>query len=427
MSRKLLCPLVAVLAVGATAMPAAAANATRPDANGDVVRRWTGLALDAVRATAASDATAARLYAMVDVAMYDAVNGLADEPRAHAIVPVPDARTGDPVVAAATAAHDVLVSLYGSRKTIYDAQLTADVSASPSGQAKQGKAWGAKVAAGVLAARSDDGSSGTEIQPAGSGPGYFRLSWDAHFRHLAPFAITDPQRYVDTGTPALGSAEYARAFNDVKDVGRANDGNDDSDATFKFWKLAGGTDQPAGAWLQVAQTVSLARSLSLEDTARLFALQSMAMADTVAPTYQTKFTFDAWRPYTAIAEAADDGNPDTEPPDPEERPWIARGGTSGSPEHYSGHSTFSAAAAEVLAGFFCTDSITFTLTTDAGGPSRTFSSFRQAAEQAGRSRVLGGQHFEFSNQAGLTAGRAIAEEVLATALLAHGRERLCDA
>jgi hypothetical protein len=150
--------------------------------------------------------------------------------------------------------------------------------------------------------------------------------------------------------------------------------------------------------------------------ARLFALTSMAMSDTVAPTVMTKFLFRHWRPTTAIQQADYDENSETED-DPN---WAPRGGTPGtSPEYWSGHSTFSAAAATVLAGFFCNDAIAFRLVTDSApdGKERLYPSFSAAATEAGRSRVVGGLHFEFSNQDGLTAGRAVATEILANMLL----------
>jgi hypothetical protein len=144
----------------------------------------------------------------------------------------------------------------------------------------------------------------------------------------------------------------------------------------------------------------------------------MALADTVAPTYTTKATYWSWRPTTAINRAADDGNPDTAPPDAGST-WVPRAGSVGSsPEHFSGHSTFSAAGATVLAGFFCRDDIAFTLASDsAPGSPRDYASFSSAATEAGRSRVLGGLHFEYSNQRALSAGRGVGDEILARSLL----------
>ena len=403
---------LAVLA-GLVAAPAEAEPAQRPAADGEVVRDWNTVAFDTIRQTNGGDAVAARLYALVNVAMYDAVNGLAGHPREAAIVPPKQGSDGDPTAAAAAAAHDVLAALYPARAAAYDAHLAGDLAAVTSkSAARKGRAWGSRVAAAVLRARADDGSSGSEIQPAGSGPGRYRAAWDAHFRHLQPFAIADPQRYVDVPTPPLDSAEYAAAFNDVKTVG--SDAPDpQASATYDFWKLSSGSNQPPGAWLQVAQTVSAERGLSLADTARLFALESMALADVVAPTNETKHASSYWRPETAIREADPTTNPNTVP----EPAWRGRAALSGTPEHYSGHSSFSAAGAEILASFFGTDAITFTLRTDTGGGAvRTYPSFSAAAAEAGRSRVLGGQHFEFSNQAGLRAGKQVADEVFATSL-----------
>lgn len=392
----------------------------RPVAAGGVVRAWNDLALDAVRVKSASDAMAARSYAMVNAAMYDAVNGL--EPvstrRTPAIVPPGTGTGGDPVVAAAAAAHGVLVSLYPDLAPKFDGRLAADVGAAADPDlARRGRLWGGRVAGEVVAARRDDGSTPTETLPGGTGAGVYPTTWTGtQFRQLRPFAISDPSAYVSDGPPSLTSAEYATAFNDVKQVGDKAVADPAADATYAYWSLGGGTSQPPGAWVQVAQVVSAARSLPLADTARLFALESMALADTVAPTYSTKYAYRFWRPTTAIRQADPALNADTVP----NPAWTARAGSIGSsPEHFSGHSTFSAAAAAVLGGFFCRDDMAFTLTTDSapGSLSRTYPSFSAAAAEAGRSRVLGGLHFEFSNQRALAAGNGVAAEVLATSLL----------
>jgi hypothetical protein len=352
--------------------------------------------------------------------MYDAVNGTAavGMPRSAAIVTPSAPQPGDPGSAAAQAAHDVLTALYPSHAASYDAQLAADVGAVPDDAARsQGQDWGGVVAQQVLGARSDDGSSPAETQPGGSGPGIFTASWSGvQFRNLTPFVIADPDAYVGAGPPSLGSKAYADAFNEVKVLGSATPFDQAKSDTFAYWSLGGRTDQPPGGWLQVAEAVSAGRDLSLPDTARLFALESMAMADTVGPTYETKYVFHSWRPTTAIQQADTDGNKKTDAAPT----WAPRAGSPGSsPENWSGHSSFSAAGATVLAGFFCTDQIPFSLRTDTapGGRPRTYDRFSTAALEAGRSRVYGGLHFQFSNQAGLVAGLGIGSEVLSKALL----------
>jgi len=408
-----------VLALLALAAPAAAVPA-RPTAGGAVIRTWNDLALDAVRLKSASDAVAARSYAMINVAMYDAVNGLtpASSRRTPALVPPGRGIGGDPVVAAAGAARDVLVSLYPDLAPRFDGQLAADLAgAADPDLAERGRLWGGHVAGEVVAARQDDGSAPTETLAGGTGPGVFPDPWKGtQFRQLRPFVISDPGAYVSDGPPSLASAEYAAAFNEVKQVGSKAVADPAADATFAIWRLGAGTSQPPGAWIQVAETVSEARSLPLADTARLFALESMALADTVAPTYSTKYLYHSWRPTTAVRQADPALNPATTP----DASWTARAGSPGtSPEHFSGHSTFSAAGATVLAGFFCRDDIPFTMATDSapGHQARTYPSFSAAAAEAGRSRVLGGLHFEFSNHSALIAGQGVGTEVLATSLL----------
>ena len=388
----------------------------------DPVRTWNGLALDAVRATRASDAQAARLFAMVNVAMYDAVNGVASRhgharDREQALVPGAGAPPqGDPFAAAAASAHAVLTGEFPDQAARYDAQLQADLAMlGPGGRATSGRQWGAEVGQRVRLARANDGSTPNETQPAGSGPGVFRAAWSGvQFRNLVPFGIADSSVYVGSGLPPLTSLDYAGAFAEVKLLGNAAIPDAEKLATFQYWSLGAGTSQPPGAWIQVGLAVSGA--LSLEDKTRLFALLGMALSDTVAPTFTTKFVFRHWRPATAIREADTDGNPLTEA-DPT---WAPRaGGIGTSPEYWSGHSTFSGAGAAVLAGFFCRDDVSFTLTTDSapGGQARTYPSFSSAAVEAGRSRVVGGIHFEFSNQQALAVGRAIGAEILAHKLL----------
>ena len=388
-----------------------------------VVRSWNQLALNTARVKVLSDAQASRLYAMVNVAIYDAVNGIASRTdshdRAHALVPPDDAPPqGDLVAAASSAAHAVLGGLYPDLAAQFDAQLASDLAGlGPTGPVSTGQAWGQHVGEQVLVARANDGSGPDESQLGVVAPGQFRASWSGtQFRHLAPFAIADPSVYVSPGPPDLTSLDYAAAFAEVKLLGNAAILDAAKSATFQFWSLGAGTDQPPGAWIQVAIAVTNDKPLELPETARLFALLSMAMCDTVAPTYQTKFLFHAWRPATAIREADTDGNPNTD----KDGGWSPRaGGIGGTPEHWSGHSSFSGAAARVLAGFFCNDNISFTLVTDSapGGQARNYPSFSAAEIEAGRSRVVGGIHFEFSNQAGLAAGHGVAAEVLSHSLL----------
>jgi hypothetical protein len=365
---------------------------------------------------------------MVNVAIYDAVNGIDSVrgviKRDYALVgPAGAPFFGNRSAAASAAAHAVLTQLHPALAATYRAQLDSDLAAIADGRPKaSGAAWGARVGGQVVTLRQNDGSTPDESQPGGTGPGEFRAAWSGvQFRNLAPFAIANPAQYVTAGPPPLNSAAYAAALAEVKIQGSAAISDAQALDTYNFWASSAGTSQPPGEWIKVAMIVSKqqAEPLSLSQSARLFALLGMALSDAVAPTFRTKFIYHFWRPATAIREADTDGNPYTDA-DPA---WAPRAGSiGGSPEHTSGHSSFAGAGTTILRGFFCADNISFTLKSDSTpNRPRSYSSFSQAETEAGRSRVLGGIHFEFSNQAGIQTGRGVAGEVLTTALLrAHG-------
>ncbi|MEU4692385.1 vanadium-dependent haloperoxidase [Actinoplanes sp. NPDC023714] len=392
----------------------ATAPATMPAPDIRSVGTWNELAVDAVRINRSTDADAARLYAMVNVAVFDAVNGITRQ-RTPALIPATGPRHADQQAAAAAAAHAVLTRLDPARAGSYDIQLAADLQQLGRGR-EAGAAWGADVGERVVAARAEDGSTPVESQPAGSGPGVFRAAWSGtQYRNVTPFAVRDAQAFVPGPPPALASAAYATAFAEVAGLGNAAIPAPDLLATYQFWSLPAGSDQPPGEWLRIALGVAADRRLPLADESRLTALLTMALADTTVTTVSTKYAYRHWRPTTAIREAGTDGNPATTA-DPA---WSARAGSvGGTPEYVSGHSSYSGAGSAVLALFFHRDRIAFTHATDSapGGVARTYPSFSAAAGEAGRSRIYGGQHFEFSNRAGLGLGRAVATEVVATSL-----------
>lgn len=385
------------------------------------VHDWNLLALDAVRTGLLGDAQAARLYAMVNVAMYDAVNGIVSKtgiPRKPALVGIAAApQNGDPSAAASAAACAVLSQLSPGLAPLYQAKLAADLAAIPDGSAESdGVAWGTSVGNQVVTLRQNDSSSPTTVQSAGTGVGLFRAQWSGvQFRNLVPFAIASAAPYVSSGPPAPSSVAYGLAYTEVSTLGNAAVIDLGLQETYLFWASGTGTVQPSGEWIKVALSVSAAQGESLADSARLFALLGMAMADAVPPTFMAKYIYRFWRPTTAVQEGALDGNLVTLP----NGGWVPRGGTPGSsPEHVSGHSAFAGAATTILRGYFCSDLIGFSLQTD-GAPNgpRRYLNFSAAESEAGRSRVYGGLHFEFSNQAGNQTGRGVGGEVLGTALL----------
>ncbi|ETX05959.1 vanadium-dependent haloperoxidase [Candidatus Entotheonella palauensis] len=390
------------------------------------VLTWNELALDAVRTKRLGAFAAARLYAMVNVAMYDAVNGIRvarkRSRRDFALVPPDSApHRANRRAAAAAAAHAVLSALYPDMTDVYNARLEEDLAAlnPPPARVETGRQWGEKVGQQVVELRANDGSSPSETQPGDTAPGAYRADWgSAQYRNMEPFGVNDPNVYLSDGPPALDSAAYADAFNEVKTLGNAAIPDQEKDEIFNFWRAGGGSARPPGEWIKIALAVAPQQPLtssSLSRTVRLFALLGMALGDSAATSAQSKFTYHFWRPATAIRNADTDGNLATE----QDSNWTQRNGSiGGSPEHTSGQSTFARAGATILASFYRDDSVTFSFTGDnAIAGARTFDSFSAAATEAGRARIFAGIHFEFSNQAGQQAGRGVAQEILDTRLL----------
>lgn len=409
--KRVIVPLVAIaLVAGPIGIPARASD-------GAAVTRWIDQALQAVRARNVGTPDAGRLYAMVSVAVYDAVNGIdtaKGRGRAPALVPPDGAPTnGDQSVAAAAAAHAVLSALTPAQRPVLDQALDAELgdggrrNAPPVTGALQ---WGRSVGEQVVSLRSTDGTQSPEAMPAGSGPGVHRAQFDARFRHMLPFGVADKSRYTSGPPPALSSAEYAAAFDDVRTFGRA-DGDAERDQISNFWLAEGGTVRETGTWIQAGVAIATQRGTvkSVSDSARLFALLGMAIADAVSVSWETKAQYFAWRPTVAIREAGTDDNPATTP-DPT---WTSRiGSVGGSPEYNSGTSAFAGAASAVLEHFYTDEELDFCFQTDKAiaGP-RCYDSALAGALEAGRSRIYQGIHFQYSNDDGRRVGRFIGQDV----------------
>jgi hypothetical protein len=158
----------------------------------------------------------------------------------------------------------------------------------------------------------------------------------------------------------------------------------------------------------------VAAGLDLADNALLFALLNIAMADAAIAAWDTKYVYNFWRPITAIHAGDTDSNPATEP-DPNWTPLVT---TPNHPDYVSGHATFSMAGAAALAGFFGTDEVPFTLTSESlPGVTHSFTRFSQAAEESGLSRIYIGIHTWSAIREGWAIGQKVGSYVLENFLL----------
>ena len=390
----------------------------------DVVTDWNSAALDAIRLGKASPPVASRALAMLHVAIYDAVNGIS---RTHETYRVASAvpRSASEDAAAAAAAHTVLVALFPSRSAAFDALYVANLAAIPDGPHKEaGVSWGQRVGAEILLWRSNDNSDVTIAPPVGGTTGSWQQTLPVPYllpqwAFVAAFAIPNGAYFRAAGPPALASSEYAAAYTEVKAFGAevGSSRTPEQDVIALFWADGAGTETPPGHWNTIAEDVALRYGNTLEQNARLFALLNIAMADAAIVAWDAKYVFDTWRPVTAIHNGDNDGNADTIG-DPTWNSFIPN---PPFPEYVSGHSTFSGAAATVLAMFYGSDDVAFTTTSDfLLGITRQFASFSAAAAEAAMSRLYGGIHFRFSIEDGLTAGVAIGEWTFTHELTAKG-------
>ena len=212
--------------------------------------------------------------------------------------------------------------------------------------------------------------------------------------------MNNSSQFRPPGPPSLDSQQYAADYEEVKQLGPAVDSTRTEDQTeiALFWADGAGTETPPGHWNSIAQTIGDARGNTLEENARLFALLNIAMADAAICSWDAKYTYDFWRPVTAISFVEPELN------------WMSFIVTPPFPDYTSGHSTFSAAAATVLPLFYDTEDLPFTTGSDfLPGVYRSFSTCFDAAEEAAASRIYGGIHFRTASEDGLQAGTSIAQ------------------
>ncbi|HWX09761.1 MAG TPA: vanadium-dependent haloperoxidase [Gaiellaceae bacterium] len=373
-------------------------------------------------------------------AVYDAVNAIV-KTHAEYLVKLSAPRHASVSAAAAQAAHDVLIQLYPSQTAMLDTDLATSLASVPDGQAKsQGVSVGAAAAAQILSRRSNDGSGATPIPyTPGTNPGDYQLTPPAfaqpvftHWQFVTPFALRRANQFRPAPPPALTSPAYVAAFNEVMSLGEIGSTTRTADQTqiAKFWAAP-----IQNYWNEIAQTVAVQHGNTLPQNARLFALLDLTLADSVIAFYDAKYTYHFWRPVTAIraqgTAAALAATAEASGADPTEfsgdafrsmaadANWTPLANTALDPSYPGAHAVVSAAAADVLAGFFRNDHDAFAVTSEVlPGVLRSFTSFSAAANEASDSRIFAGQHFRTDQVAGQLLGRHIADYVLQNFLTA---------
>jgi membrane-associated phospholipid phosphatase len=387
----------------------------------DVVTDWNSAALDAIRAGRTAPPVAARALAILHVAIYDAVNGITHTHEPYFVTGKP-AGVASVEAAASAAAHRVLIALFQSRQPEFDVLYTTKLGELRDGPSERaGIAWGESVAESILELRSRDHSDAVLPYSPTPGAGFWAPTPPANAPALlpqwpmvTPFAMMSAAQFRPPAPPALGSPQWISDYILTKDLGSLSSTTRSIEQTeiARFWADGAGTVTPPGHWNVIAQDVAGQQRTTLEENARLFALLNIAEADAAIVSWDCKFRFEFWRPITAIRNGELDPVAETE----KDADWTPLLVTPPFPEYTSGHSTFSAAAAVVLAAFFGGDIPFVTASEDLPGVVRSFSSFSAAAQEAGISRIYAGIHFLSANEAGLSSGVGLGAYVSANFL-----------
>jgi hypothetical protein len=383
----------------------------------DVITDWVNITVGVIRNDKMPPPKASRALAMVHLAVFDAVNGIVGGYKPYfvtAAAPV----GASPDAAALGAAHKITLALFPDQQPFLDGEFDDSEGSIPDSAAKTlGLTWGEAVADQILALRANDHSGDvvTASFPIGAlwwvrTPPALADPLLPNWPSVTPWGFDDLTRFRPGPPPPAASAAYEAAFNEVKSLGKVDSTTRTADQTQTalFWADGGGTATPPGHWFLIARGVAISQNLSLSQNARLFALLGIAEADAASAAWQAKYYYNFWRPITGIREADVDGNPDTAP----DTTWTPLLTTPNHPSYFSGHSVFSAAAARVLGLFFGNDAFDFASTSDGlPGVQRSYTSFSQAAQEAGQSRIYGGIHWQFDNTAGQATGRALGEQI----------------
>jgi len=379
------------------------------------------IAETAVKAAGHAPPVAALDFAIVHLAIYDAVESI--DRRYQPYHTRVHHATGSESAAAAKAAHDILVGLFPAQSGILDTNYDDFLTANGIDHGDPGIQVGAQAAAAMLALRSNDGRfppnpppflGRDEIgqwratpsllpgPPPSLAPGL--VPWVADVR---PFTMKNRSQFRVDPPPALTSRRWAKDFNEVKTVGSLTSTTRTAEQTEigYFW-----ADSGPVLWQNALRYISRNYLNDVGESARMYALAEAALADAQIACWESKYFYNFWRPITAIGLGDQDGNEQTEF-DPTWQPLI---NTPNFPEYPSGHASSSGAISYVLRLFFGSDGLNFQMTTtnpNAAQKTRFFTRFSQAEDEVVDARVYVGIHYRNTDRVARVQGIRVANWV----------------
>ena len=388
-------------------------------ADADIVIDWNTQTEQSVRVGGRRGPSGAFDFAMVHAAMHDAVQAI--EQKFERYCGTGQTGTGSPVGAAATAAHDVLVALFPSQKDALDRAYAASLAKYNVAPLDDGIAVGQGAAACVLVRLAADNRARAQTdtfigehaigawRPTSLRADGSEVPMIAEFvASFAPYTLRASDQFrLSQGPPPLTSGAYAKAYNEVKTMGEKTGSSRTDDQTNLALFFA---DSATSYWNRALQDVAGRKGLDLGDNARLFALVNLAMSDAIISAWDSKIAWNFWRPVTAIRQGELDGNSNTIGQDGTDA-WTPLLATPNYPDYTSGANNFSGAATTMLANFFGTDEVAFTMTSNTvGAPHnvREYTRCSEAAQDVVEARIYAGIHFRFADSTAMRQGAHVA-------------------
>jgi len=349
-----------------------------------------------------------RTMAIVHVAMFDAINSIEGRYTPYKFkVTAPSGSS--PEAAGVAAAHATLVKLFPEQKTALDKAYADSLAQIADGPGKTaGISVGEEVAAKVLAWRATDGADAANTYRPVTSPGAYimtTLPVGSHWGAVTPWLMERGSQFRPGAPPPLTSPEWASDYNEIKELGgkkSAKRSNEQTDIA-RFWTITG-----PQSWGPIVRQLAGAPGRTLSQNARLFALVEMATADSYIAVFDAKYTFNFWRPITAIRNGDLDGNDATA----RDAGWEPLVDTPLHPEYPCAHCINSRAARAVLEAEFGTGAVSSTLTMTsptAPGVVRKWSSIGDYAEEVSVARIYGGLHYRNSTVVGKAMGKKIGD------------------
>ena len=409
------CPLLGVAC--ATGANTHLNQPPKPAVTSNVVIEWNDLALrfslQAVPALVAVQQT--RVMAIFQLAIHDAVNGITGDFETYLSPPAPP-QNASPEAAAIGAAYEVLRNLFPGNDALLDSRFLTSVQAHGVTVDDPSVLYGRSIATSILAVRANDHSAEAQFNydaPNQGAPGvWVRLpnvpaslpGWGK----VTPFVLRSASQFRPEAPPDLTSEQYAKDYNEIKQIGISVGSTRSAEQTdiALFWRAS-----PTAIWNSVLTQVVQSRNMDLSSQARLFALFYLTASDASVACWEAKYTYNFWRPQSAITNGNADGNDQTAG-DAAWKPFI---GTPPHPEYPSGHATNSSAMAKILTLEFG-DTPGMPIVVTQTGITRTWTSFSEAVDEVIDARVYSGIHFRNSDEAGARMGRQIAQFVSKHAL-----------